>query len=298
MLLLTVVYEGDGDIINDISEIKSFFKTKNIILGISESITGNTHFVKIFCSDEDYNNKVINTFNLYMANVLYKIVISEFYNKEMYNFLTDTYFFLKNDELREVEQLSMKALRGEGAIKDESSIYCINRKNNVMDKIVKCIEENNEININGFLTFRMKELREDLESIIDKVVEKYMVEKEYSEFIKLLKYFVEIQESKIDEINIIIDKNSNYEIRDKNGNDIMEDFLSDLSESKLSGSTNIDDIIISGLITNSPQLIKIHCSENCSNKEMLDTIENVFTDRVSFCKECTMCKKVREKIKI
>jgi putative sporulation protein YtxC len=298
MLLLTVVYEGDGDIINDISEITNFFKAKNIILGISESITGNTHFVKIFCSDEDFNNKVINTFNLYMANALYKIVISEFYNKEMYNFLTDTYFFLKNDELREVEQLSMKALRGEGVIKDESSIYCINRKNNVMDKIVQCIEENNEININGFITFRMKELREDLESIIDKVVEKYMVEKEYSEFIKLLKYFVEIQESKIDEINIIVSKNSNYEIKDSNGKDIMAEFLSDLSESRLSGTANIDDIIISGLITNSPAIIKIHCSENCDNKEMLDTIVNVFTDRVSFCNDCNMCRKVKQKIKV
>ena len=35
----------------------------------------------------------------------------------------------------------------------------------------------------------MRELREDIEFIIDKV-EKYMVEKEYTEFIKLLKYFV------------------------------------------------------------------------------------------------------------
>jgi putative sporulation protein YtxC len=297
MLLLTVVYEGEEDIINEISEIKNFFKAKNIVLGISESISGNTHFVKVFCSDEDFNNKVVGTFNLYMANVLYKVVISEFYNKEMYNFLTDTYFFLKNDELREVEQLSMKALRGEGAILDESSIYCINRKNNVIDKIVQCIEENNEINITGFITFRMKDLREDLESIIDKVVEKYMVEKEYSEFIKLLKYFVEIQESKIDEVNIIIDKSGNYQIRDADGKDIMAEFLSDLSESRVSGTANIEDIIISGLITNSPKTVRIHCAENCNNKEILDTIKNVFTDRVIMCQECKLCKKSKEKVK-
>ena len=33
-----------------------------------------------------------------------------------------------------------------------------------------------------------------------------MVEKEYNEFIKLLKYFVEIQESKVDEVNILIEE--------------------------------------------------------------------------------------------
>ncbi len=37
-----------------------------------------------------------------------------------------------------------------------------------------------------------------------------MVEKEYNEFIKLLKYFVDVQENKIDEVNIIIDKLGNY----------------------------------------------------------------------------------------
>lgn len=298
MLLLTVVYEGDKDLISDITDIKNYFKSKNIVLGISESITGSTHFVKIFCSDEDYNNRVASTFKLYMANVLYRVVVSQFCSDEMYNFLTDTYFFLKNEELQEVEELSLKALRGEGAILDESSIYCINRKNNIIDKIMECIEENSDININGFMTFRMKELREDLESIIDKVVEKYMVEKEYSEFIKLLKYFVEVQESKIDEVNIIIDKGGNYLIKNKIGKDIMNEFLSDLCEGRASGTANIEDIIISGLITNSPEHIVIHCAGNCNNKEIIETIKNVFTDRVEFCNECKLCSNMTEKIKL
>lgn len=298
MLLLTVVYEGEGDLINEISQIKNYFKSKNVIIGISESIAGSTHFVKIFCSDDDYCKKIVNTFNLYMANVIYKIVISEFYNKEMFNFIADTYFFLKNEELKEVGDLSMKALKGEGAITDESNVYCLNRKNSMIDKIVQCIEDNNEININGFITFRMKELREDLESIVDKVVERYMVEKEYSEFIKLLKYFVEVQESKIDEVNLVIEQGGNYTIRDSNGKDIMSEFLCDLSESRISGNTNIDDIIISGLITNSPRKVKLHCIENCNNKELIETIKNVFTDRVEICDNCKMCKKIKEKIKL
>jgi putative sporulation protein YtxC len=298
MLLLTVVYDGETDFIDDITNIKNHFKSRNIVLGISESITGNTHFVKIFCSDDDYNNRIASTFRLYIANLLYKIVISQFCKDEMYNFLTDTYFFLKNDEIKEVEQLSLEMLQKDGAILDESSIYCINRKNNIINKIVECIEENNELNIKGFMTFRIKELREDIESIIDKVVEKYMVEKEYSEFIKLLKYFVEIQESKIDEINIIIDKSGNYIIRNKEGKDIMGEFLSDLSETNITENTNIEDIIISGLITNSPKHIVIHGVGNCNNKEIIDTIKNVFTDRVDFCTNCRLCSNITEKIKL
>jgi putative sporulation protein YtxC len=292
--MLTVVYdEGEIDLMNEISQIKSYFKQKNIVIGISESISGNTHFVKIFCSDDDYNKRTFNTFNLYMANVLYKIVIREFRDKELYDIIADTYFFLKDDELKDVVELIMKALKGEGAIIDESNVYCINRRNNIIEKIVQCLKENSEINIKGFITFRMREMKDDLESIIDKVIEKYMVEKEYTEFIKLLKYFVEVQDSKIDEVNIIVQVNGMYKVQDKSGNDILEEFFGELADNKLKSKANMDDMIISGLIANSPEVIKIHCVENCPNKELIETIKGVFNNRVIFCKE----PKVEELVK-
>ena len=72
-------------------------------------------------------------------------------------------------------------------------------------------------------------LREDIEEIIDKVVEEYMVEKEYREFVKLLKYFVDIQESKIEKINIYIHKGGGYELKDGYGNDIFNEFMKELA---------------------------------------------------------------------
>lgn len=289
MLLLTVVYEGKRDLIGEINELKEYLKTKGIFIGFSESIVGHMQFIKIFCSEDEYNEKIVDTFNLYMANILYKIAICEFYDRDMLNFLNDTYFFLKPDEIRDIEILSMRMLKGEELNIDDYTIYCMNRKNNIINKIISCIEENDEININGFITFRMRELREDIEFIVDKVVEKYMVEKEYSEFIKLLKYFVEIQDSKVDVVNIIIDSNGKYSIRDKEGNDMLGEFLNELSGEKIT-ENNLEDLIISGLITNAPKIINIHGLENCRNKELIDTINNVFTDRVNICKECELCK--------
>ncbi|NLM34032.1 MAG: putative sporulation protein YtxC [Clostridiales bacterium] len=297
MLLLTVVYEGSRDLIGDINELKEYLKSKGIFIGFSESIVGDMQFIKIYCSEDEYNEKIVNTFNLYMANILYKIAICEFYDRDMLNFLNDTYFFLKPDEIRDIEILSMRMLKGEELNIDDYSIYCMNRKNNIINKIVSCLEENDEININGFITFRMRELREDIEFIIDKVVEKYMVEKEYTEFIKLLKYFVEIQDSKLDIVNIIIDSNGKYSIRDKDGNDMLREFLNELSGEKITES-NLEDLIISGLITNAPKIINIHGVENCTNKEIIDTINNVFTDRVNICKECEFCKSTMGVIRV
>ncbi|WP_160671559.1 putative sporulation protein YtxC [Clostridium sp. C8-1-8] len=296
MLLLKLAYEGEQYFIEDIQSIRNILKEKNITIGISESIENNTHFVKIFCDDDDYNDRLKSIIYLYISNILYKVVIDVFKKREMFEYLTDTYFFLKHDELLEVEEDIMNVLNLKEAISDETSIYCINRINTIIENIRECIEENEEININGFITFRMKELIGEIERVIDKVVEKYMVEKEYKEFIKLLKYFVDIQESRIEEVNLIIESNGEYRITDSYGADIFQDFISDLSECKIGNNVNVEDVIISGLITNSPNKIVIHNSKMCLNKEFLDTIENVFGERVTYCNECKICN--RNKIKI
>jgi putative sporulation protein YtxC len=284
--MLTLVYDDDVcDIMNEVTYIKEFFNQKNIVLGISESILDNTHFIKFFCSDDDYNKRTVNTFNLYIANILYKVIIKKFQEKELYDILFDTYFFLKNNETNDVVELCVKALKGEGTIVDDRNVYCINRKNIIIEKIVECIKENKEININGFITFRMNSFLEELEDIVDKIIEGYMVEREYTEFIKLLKYFVEIQDSKIDEVNIIIQLDGRYKIQYNKGKDILELFLESISDTRIKGKDNMDDVLISGLIANAPKVIKIHSVENCKNKELIETIKGVFINKVIFCSE-------------
>ncbi|MDP4147291.1 MAG: putative sporulation protein YtxC [Bacillota bacterium] len=294
MLLLCVIYEGENeDVMNGIENIKYNFERKNVAIGISESIENKTHFVKIFCSDDDYTEKVNHTFNIYMAEVLYDAVIKEFIHKSINSYLTENYFFLKYDEIQKIRTLCYHALKCNGAILDENEVYFNNRKISITRKIVDCIEENSDINIKGFLTFRMGEFKEDLCNSVDKVVENFMVEKEYEEFIKLLKYFVEIQQSKVEQVNIYIERNGNYIIKDKLGNDIMDDILSELSDTKYTGSVSMDDMIISGLITLAPGNIIFHCVDNCVNKELINTIKSVFLDRVEFCEECNTCKEIK-----
>ncbi|MCB2289614.1 putative sporulation protein YtxC [Clostridium sp. CS001] len=292
MLLLTVVYNNSMEFITDeVNNIKKCFEHKGIILGIVESIANNTHFIKFFCGDDNISDSNIKAFNLHIANLLYKIVAREFFKREMNNFLTETYFFLRCDELKQVRPKIEEALICEGEISGPNMVYYINRKNIIIDKIAKCIEENNELNIRGFLTFRTKELKGDLECIVDKAVEEYMVEKEYNEFIKLLKYFVEVQESKVYEVNLLIEKNGNYKLRDEEGNDLLGNMIMELPKVKFDPKENQEELIISTLITNAPQKVIIHCVEYFKNKELIQTISKVFENKVYYCDKCAECKK-------
>jgi putative sporulation protein YtxC len=294
MLLLTVVYNSSMEcIMDEIKDIKKCFENKKVIIGISECIIENTHFIKFFCSDDNLSPSSIKTFNLNVANMLYKIVVMEYYKSGMGSFLAETYFFLGQDEIKQIEPKIVEALLSEGAISGPSMVYYMNRKNSVIDKITKCIEENNEINISGFLTFRTKALRLDLECVVDKVVEEYMVEKEYDEFVNLLKYFVEVQESKVDEVNIIIGKNGDYYLRDIEGNDLMENMIMELPGVKFDSKENQEELIISTIITNAPKKIIIHCVDNCKNKELIQTINKVFVNRVHYCDKCSTCENIK-----
>lgn len=286
------------DIAEEIYELKDFLAAKNANIFIESNAAEGNNFIKIKCSDDEFNEKLRDTFNKYMANILYNVVIDEFYKKEMQSFLLDTYFFLKYDEINEIKELSMKALKSDKALPNEDLVYCINKKNTIIDKIMDCIEENKEINIKGFITFRMREFKDDLEGIIDKIVERYMVEKEYNEFIKLLKYFVEIQECKMEEVNIFIHQDGTYMVKDKYNNDIMEELTKELEEARFTSSVSIEDMLISGLITNAPEKVVLHCSENCLNKELIDTIKSVFQDRVSECSSCKACKEIMHSVKV
>ncbi len=284
MLLMKLAYEGEETFVDNIQEIRELLKNKGVIVGISESIEQDTHFVKIFCDDKDYTEKLQNNIYLYISNLIYKIIMESFRDREMLEYLTENYFFLNHEEIIDVDNEISKVIFGRNIIKDETSVYCLNRINSIIESIKSFLSENGYININGFIRFRMKTMINTIEDIVDKIVERYMVEKEYNEFIKLLKYFVEIQECKIEEIDLKILNNGLYEIKNSSGEDVFKDFLKEISDNTEDGAVNVEDIIISGLITNAPKKIRIFNEVKCKNKEFLNTIKSVFGERVEVYK--------------
>ncbi|WP_251860949.1 putative sporulation protein YtxC [Clostridium sp. Marseille-Q2269] len=282
MLLFTLVYNNEREkLIDKLVELKEYFQSKDVVIGLSENIEDRTHFIKIYCEEKFLDKKVINLINDGLVNILYYIAIDKFTKTELNKFISDSYFFLKKEEIQDLFKKISDGLKDKDKRYIEDSIYCLNKKNEIIKKIDKCIDENNEINIDGFLTFRSREIFTDIKGIVDKIVEKYMVDKEYNEFIKLLKYFVEIEESKLNKVNILIDPSGKYTLKDSEGNDLTSEIYIEVSDIKHVESISVDDMLISWLITNVPKRINIYNIENCTNKELINTIQNVFEERVS-----------------
>lgn len=150
----------------------------------------------------------------------------------------------------------------------------------INSRLTECFNEGRVLSIEGFIRFRLKAYIEELKYIIDGAVDEILIDKEYNEFIKLLRYFVEIQEPKIEEVHVLLEGDKKYTLLDSGFREINNDMLEDLAREISDNDISYDDLLISSLITIAPNKIIIHNSNKIKNTELLKTIENVFCGKV------------------
>ena len=154
------------------------------------------------------------------------------------------------------------------------------KREDIKQHLSDYFETSNQLFLEGFVRFRLKEYRDKIEEIVETCVEDFVVEKEYSEFLNLLKYFVNVQEAKIDELTVVAEDGGRYVYYDSHSNEISEWCTRDFMEEFTGGEINYDDLLISVLIVLAPNKVFLHNSDNIKNRELINTIENVFEERL------------------
>lgn len=149
-------------------------------------------------------------------------------------------------------------------------------------KIENCLKNylktENEINVQGFVRFRLKEYRKELEEVMDKVIDEYIIEKEYFDFIELLREFVVYQVPFFDGLTIYVNGNS-VEYRDEQGNDVKaiveknSYWDEDLSE---------DDKLLTALVTLAPKKVNLFFGTDYRNDDLKRTIKYIFGENAKF----------------
>ncbi|MGI6161542.1 MAG: sporulation protein YtxC [Christensenellales bacterium] len=149
-------------------------------------------------------------------------------------------------------------------------------RNGVKNELV----ERGEVMLEALLRFRLKELRYQWEGYMDRAHNKIMVEREYLEFVKLLRYFVEIQSPRIEEIHIYVDAGE-YHLFDKDGQLLDENQAGGVIRD-ISDYMSEEDILLSTLITLAPVRIIVFGAESAPSPEIIETICRVFGERVEY----------------
>jgi len=286
------VNKADEDILQYINNELRNLSSRNV--GYEVKKVGSGDSASIICSiDEETSSdvKAMVPFEMlknYVSNGLADYIIKKYEYKMLERIINTNYCYFNSAEKKEIMANALKIINNnENSF--VNSLFQIRRRNIIISKLLEYFDSTDVIILDGFVNFRLKEYKKGLEEIVDKAVDDFLMEREYKEFIRLLKYFVEIQEPKFNAIHIIVSADDKYMLFDDEKreitNECIADFISEIAEDEL----NYDDLLVSSLITLAPRKIVIHNPAEFRNKELLETIKNVFCGKVIICNGCDIC---------
>lgn len=275
MELLSIGVKENNEEVKNI--IKNYFDKSQI--DMVEVDFGDRFYFNLYSNEIDEYD-----INIYMKDVFSRLVSDIIVKVYLKNIIFKRVFVLckeySRDEKEQIINIANRLL--------EENKFTFREKNTISNEITDFLEHNKDILVDGFVNFRLGFLRNIADGIIEKSIEDFAAEKEYKEFIKILQYFVDIQEPKLDLVNVVI-KKEEYKLFDKNNKLIESEFFTEIMNELVEEGISRDDLLISSLITIAPKKLIIHADDDCKNKDIIKILQSVFPEKVSFCQGCDLC---------
>jgi len=231
----------------------------------------------------------INIFKFCIANAICEYISEVEEPSLIQNVISTDYCYFDVKERLEIYRNSLNILKEENIDSFFSKPDSINSKSKILQNLIDYLGSNNEINLSGFILFRLKDYLLELNETVEKAVEDFLVDKEYNEFIKLLKYFVDIQEAKSDIVHIVFDDETRFRLYDNHNRPLNDDHITSVAVEFAESNINQDDLLISALITIAPNEIFIHKVSTLKSGKIIKTLEKIFPDKVHCCNSCEWC---------
>lgn len=261
-------------------------------MNVRESPAGGALVLHCQPSSKNYHNlsnQLHRKIKSSVANGLSDIIIDEYEKFLVVRLIDGNYGFLATKD-REI--LKKKALR----ILDngKSNLHSTNmeayrrsqRKSRVWAKLAEYLEREDQIILEGFITFRLKEYLEDLFDFVDHTVREYLINREYKEFLKLLRYFMRRQSNSLPLANVVRGVEDDYQILDSKFRPIKGDVGVFLKRSPNVIGLDVDDLIISAIVTLAPRKIVWHGP--IENSSCFDLLNDLFEQEVEICNGCEL----------
>ena len=166
------------------------------------------------------------------------------------------------------------------------------RRNRILQSLYDYLADSQVLIIEGFARFRLQEYWKQLQNIVKRTSQEFMAAKDYQEFVRLLRCFIDMQEPKICEVHIFINTEGTFFLCDETGEVIRSEHLRTPSFTVNDGEFNYKDYLLSMLITLAPRSIIFHVSDLIWDCDPLQTIQQVFGERVARCPGCAKCKQL------
>ncbi|MBW7455424.1 putative sporulation protein YtxC [Paenibacillus sepulcri] len=229
------------------------------------------------------------------ANAFARYILTEMEPTLLHSIIRKQFHYEEPREIESVEQYCKNLLFGGESSSHEAVSVDLEmlrvdrdrRKNKVAAELEEFLGSNTRIHLDGYVTFRLASYWEELREIAAFAVDEYVMDKQYQEFISLLKYFVRMQEVKLPIVHVVHKGGTEFVLYNEEFQ-MLEAVPADrIVAEMLETEMNMEDMIVSTLITISPENIVIHTRQ--PELQVMRTLETIFEQRVQLCVECTSC---------
>ena len=217
-----------------------------------------------------------------MSSILSFLVIDNYEQDFLNRLITQNYFYFDSIERKKILDICFDV------ITDDFTITFDKKFKLLYNSFLEFISHNKVLVLNGFTNFRIKAYMDILDEIVSEAVNTFIIEKEYLEFISLLKLYINSSPAQCNIVHVIysssestlLDENKNIIVMPKSNLDAR--ILSDISFSS-------NDYTLNSLLTLIPKKIYIHLIDNYID-EFINTLQLVFENRINLCTDCDICR--------
>ena len=215
-----------------------------------------------------------------VSSVLTDCIIHFYEIKLLKRILEYNYFYFSFDEKKEILSTAKDFIE-EDVISKEDNYFSI------YYSIIDYIKQNKSLVLEGFINFRLQNYMKNLDYIIDISVNKFLIEKEYNEFVDILKFYVSITPFKLPLMHLVYYKNESILLdNDKNvintdDKSFADNYLSDISFSN-------NDYALNTILNLIPKKLIIHMIDS-KEDEFINTLKLIFGKRYEICYDCVIC---------
>ena len=222
-----------------------------------------------------------------LSNIITKAIIEYYEDSLIYDNITLNYFYFNSCEKKQILANTVSLLSD-----DKTSNI---RYDYINNEVFKKIEDSHSLFLQAFINFCLADYINFLNNQIDIAVNKFLIDKEYLEFVNILRLYIksESNNSNIehlhliykDKTSIIIDDNKN--IICCNDNIKKAKYISDISFSS-------NDFALNTLLNLVPKSITLHLVDGYAD-EFINTLKLIFQERVKVCEDCDICSLYKSK---
>ena len=230
-----------------------------------------------------YNNIIIHykgtnqkKFFLVLSDALSKYIIQNQENQIIQNQLKFDYFYFTDQEKRQIQQSVKKQLDTESNTQKK---YVA-----LQNSVVEYFTENKYCIVEGFIDFRLYNYKILINSILENVINDYILQKEYSEYVHLLQEYIELQLPQTPSIHLIYSKDKKI-LLDESKNLIANTSNPKVYLSDISFSSN--DFILNTLLSLLPEKLYIHVDAEEDN--FIIFLKLIFKNKFYICNHCQIC---------